>query len=192
LIALAFLLLSSCEKENVPCGCADVQPGRFDTRQYIRLSEVDDNGHFWTHWAIKDIHKKDVELIAMAKYFARPLLDKDGNVVKQRPGVIEAVPVFNNLNYMELYMKNIEFQDYGETAPTPGNDSYFVLKIDEGLWFNIKTTYYEGRCGIVHLKSFEFDGEEYVANDQRRIPIDENKKREELKRNYPNGFPYRL
>jgi len=191
-IFLLPLLLSSCEKDDDSCGCAGVQPGRFDTMQHIRLSEVDENGHFWAQWGIKDIHKKDVELIAMAKYFAKPLLGKDGNVVKQVPGVVEAVPVFNDLNYMELYMKNQKLPDDRYIPPPFPNDSYFVLKIDDGLWFNIKTTYYEGRCGIVYLKSFEFDGEEYAASDQRRIPIDEAKKRAELKEMYPNGFPYRL
>jgi len=164
----------------------------FDMMQAIRLSEVDENGHFGKYWAIKDIHKKDVELIAMTKYFGRPLLDKDGKTVRQVRGLVEAVPPFNDLNNMELYMKNQELPDDHIALPFP-RDSYFVLKIDDGLWFNIKATYYEGKCGLVYLKSFEFDGREYVSNNQTtHIPLDEQKKRDQLKRDFPSGFPYKL
>jgi len=137
-------------------------------------------------WGISDIKEKNIELIAMTKDFGRPLVDKDGKVVKQISKKVEAIW---NTSFLELYMDSEGIvNQVGDLE-----DSFFILKIDDGLWFRIKVSHYFGLCHRVRMKWFVFEDMTYVVKSiDSKIPIDEAKKRAELKEMYPNGFPYKL
>jgi len=181
LISLLFL---SCEKDSDPCAGIEASP--YDIMQPIVLVEPDEWGHIGNRWGISDIANKTIELIAMTENWRNPVRNGEGKTVKQIAGQIEARPKggsYSPGSYMELYMAGTREVE----------DSYFILKIDYGLWFRIRAKYYWDSCRHVNLKGFVFeDDKEYVEGDLKHIHINEKKKREELKEMYPNGFPHKL
>jgi len=184
-LASIFILISlffvACKEE---CPCSNGPASLYgDTSHWFMIKAP---GQGSDEWGISDIKKKNIELIAMTKDFGRPLVDKDGKVVKQIRKKVEAVW---NTSFLELYMDTEGIvNQVGDLE-----DSFFILKIDDGLWFHIKATHYLGLCHRVRLKSFVFENKSYLVEYiSSKIPIDEKKKREELKERYPNGFPYRL
>gem|GEM_PF-1777362 len=204
------LLFASCQKDSDPCGSSR-RAVPDDIMQRIMLVVLDEWGYHNSKWGISDMNSKNIELIAMERVWESfedggktlreiPIRDGDGKVVKQIPRRVEARP--DDIRYsdpsrdspMELYMASHDFRD-GNGIPHVAEESYFVLKIDDGLWFKIEAKYYIDDCGRTKLKSYRFDGKRYAQESDRgyveRILIDEQKKREELKRNYPNGFPYK-
>jgi len=182
---LAFLSLASCGKDSNPCEGIESSP--YDIMQRIILVELDEFGNHGGKWGIRDMDSKNVELIAMSEGFRNPLKNEDGKIVKQLSKEVEARSdgggSYETSRPMALYM----------ASAYEAQDSYFILKIDEGLWFRIKAMYYSDNCKHTKLKGFVFEDKEYTEGTlQKHIPIDEEKKREELKRNYPDGFPYKL
>jgi len=184
---LSLLLFASCGKESEPCKGIEDSP--YNIMQRIILVELDEWGNHGGKWGISDIDNKKIELIAMTENFTLPMRDRDGKVVKQVAKQVEARPyggyysTEGQNNYMELYM----------ASAYEAQDSYFILKIDEGLWFRIKAMYYSDNCKHTKLKGFVFEDKEYTEGTlQKHIPIDEKKKRAELKRDFPDGFPYKL
>jgi len=183
---LSFILISlffaSCKEE---CPCSNGSAGSYGDISHLIMIKAPGQGS--DEWGISDIKEKNIELIAMTKDFGRPLVDRDGKVVKQ---ISKKVAANWNSSFLELYMDTEGIiNQVGDLE-----NSFFILKIDDGLWFRIKVSHYLGLCHRVRMKSFVFENERYIVEEYifSKIPIDEKKKREELKEMYPNGFPYRL
>jgi len=181
---LPLLFVLSCEKDSDPCTGIEASP--YNIMQRIVLVEPDEWGHIGNRWGISDIENKTIELIAMTENWRNPVRNGEGKTVKQIDRQIEARPnggSYSPGSYMELYM----------TSTREVEDSYFILKIDDRLWFRIRAKYYWDSCRRIKLKGFVFeDDKEYIEGSLKHIHINEAKKREELKEYYPNGFPYKL
>jgi|GEM_PF-1013653 len=151
-ITLFGVSLLSCSKKDED-HCGDKLPS-YLIMQRVKLVDKDGN------W-IEGIKDAKVELIAMDEDWKNPLFDKNGHLLKQVTGYVEARKSINSgsgVSWIELYMVHKDF--FLNNGVSRSGSSHFILKVDDRS-FKIETGYLLDFCRRDVLQAFYFNSHLY-------------------------------